>query len=306
MVHVPAGYGTAAADLFTHYDPGMGETTRTNEARSGRQIYVEILVRSSMDSLWELSQDPALHPRWDLRFSRIVPTGVGSDGHSQFRYEFQLPFCAITGIGTSLGHKTTAGGQATSVLKFSTSNPLSPIGPGSGYWRYVPVDQGIRFITGYNYAPGMGALGRKLDARFIRPGLGWATALSFDRLRLWAESGVDPARSRNAWFLDAAARAAGVAGAAGLLRHAVAARPLNASLKNPGSLKNLPARASTAALGLTLAGLALTLPSHPTVPKAKRCLRQPPDRGSAEAPASLKTLPDPDHRKQPQFEGAPA
>lgn len=298
MVHVPAGYGTAAADPFTLYDPGMGETTRTNEARSGRQIYVEILVRSSMDSLWELSQDPALHPRWDLRFSRIIPTGVGGDGHSQFRYEFQLPFYAITGTGTSLGHRTTAGGQATSVLKFSTSNPLSPIGPGSGYWRYVPVEQGIRFITGYNYAPGMGAIGRKLDARLIRPGLGWATALSFDRLRMWAESDVDPAKSRNAWFLDAAARASGLAGAAALLRHAVAERHRAAAL--------LPARASIAALGLALAALALRLPSHPTVPRAKRCLRQPPDRGSAEAPASLKTLPDPGHRAQPQFEGARA
>lgn len=283
----------------------MGETTRTNEARSGRQIYVEILVRSSMDSLWELSQNPARHPRWDLRFSRIIPTGVGSDGHSQFRYEFQLPFYAITGTGTSLGHRTTAGGQATSVLKFSTSNPLSPIGPGSGYWRYVPVDQGIRFITGYNYAPGMGAIGRKLDARLIRPALGWATALSFDRLRMWAESDIDPAKSRNAWFLDAAARAAGLAGAAALLRHAVAERPRAVSLKSPAAL-NLAARASTAALGLALAAAALTLPSHPTVPRAKRCRRQPPDRGSAEAPASLKTLPDPGHRTQPQFEGARA
>lgn len=284
----------------------MGETTRTKETRGGRQIYVEILVRSSMENLWELSQDPALHPRWDLRFSRIIPTGVGSDGHSQFRYEFQLPFYAITGTGTSLGHKTTASGQATSVLKFSTSNPLSPIGPGSGYWRYIPVDQGIRFITGYNYAPGMGAIGRKLDARFIRPGLGWATALSFDRLRLWAESGVDPAQSRNAWFLDAAARAAGLAGAAAVLRHGVAARPRAASFQYPGSLKELSARASTTALGLSLGALALMLPSHPTVPRAKRCLRQPLDRDSAEAPASLKTLPDPDHGNQQRFLGARA
>lgn len=284
----------------------MGETTRTKETRGGRQIYVEILVRSSMENLWELSQDPALHPRWDLRFSRIIPTVVGSDGHSQFRYEFQLPFYAVTGTGTSLGHKTTASGQATSVLKFSTSNPLSPIGPGSGYWRYIPVDQGIRFITGYNYAPGMGAIGRKLDARFIRPGLGWATALSFDRLRLWAESGVDPAQSRNAWFLDAAARAAGLAGAAAVLRHGVAARPRAASFQYPGSLKELWARASTTALGLALGALALMLPSHPRVPRAKRCLRQPLDRGSAEAPASLKTLPDPDHGNQRRFVGARA
>ena len=34
-------------------------------------IYVEILVRASMDALWRHTQTPALHEKWDLRFSRI-------------------------------------------------------------------------------------------------------------------------------------------------------------------------------------------------------------------------------------------
>ena len=34
-------------------------------------IYVEILVRAPMDALWSHTQMPALHERWDLRFSRI-------------------------------------------------------------------------------------------------------------------------------------------------------------------------------------------------------------------------------------------
>ena len=34
-------------------------------------IYVEILVRAPMDALWSHTQIPALHERWDLRFSRI-------------------------------------------------------------------------------------------------------------------------------------------------------------------------------------------------------------------------------------------
>ena len=34
-------------------------------------IYVEILVRAPMDTLWSHTQTPALHERWDLRFSRI-------------------------------------------------------------------------------------------------------------------------------------------------------------------------------------------------------------------------------------------
>ena len=34
-------------------------------------IYVEILVRAPMDTLWAHTQTPALHQKWDLRFSRI-------------------------------------------------------------------------------------------------------------------------------------------------------------------------------------------------------------------------------------------
>jgi hypothetical protein len=34
-------------------------------------IYVEILVRAPMDAIWQCTQTPALHERWDLRFSRI-------------------------------------------------------------------------------------------------------------------------------------------------------------------------------------------------------------------------------------------
>ena len=257
-----------------------------------KQIYVEILVRSSMERLWALSQDPALHPRWDLRFSRIIPTGAGADGHSRFRYEFQLPFYTITGSGTSLGIKTGAGGPATSVLKFSPSNVLSPIGPGSGYWRYVPSAEGIRFITGYNYTPGLGAVGRKLDRQVIRPALGWATALSFDRLRLWAEYGVDPAVSRNAWLVDAAGRAGVVAAAVLLLLKTLL---LRAALRDKAAAGGgwLPLAGSCLAV-LAAAAAAAGLPHHPAVPRAGRCLRRPLDRASAEAPESLATLSGPD------------
>ena len=34
-------------------------------------IYVEIPIRASMDELWEKTQNPQLHQRWDLRFSQI-------------------------------------------------------------------------------------------------------------------------------------------------------------------------------------------------------------------------------------------
>ncbi len=56
-----------------------------------------------MERVWTLSQDPVLHPRWDLRFSKIVPAGSDEQGLVRFRYEFRLPFHSIQGAGTSLG-----------------------------------------------------------------------------------------------------------------------------------------------------------------------------------------------------------
>jgi hypothetical protein len=255
----------------------MGEHQSGKFSRTREQIYVETGIRTSMERLWSLSQDPGLHPRWDLRFSRIVPTGGDDGGPASFRYEFRLPFRTIKGTGTSLGHRFRADGQATSVLKFATDDALSPIGPGSGYWRYIPTAEGVRFITGYNYQPGMGTAGKLLDRRVIRPALGWATALSFDRLRLWAEWDIDPGDSRNRWIFDAVARSGGLVAAALLLRRAL-------------SCPDAPAAGS---LGVAAALAACFLPAHPSVPRARRCLRKAPDERSGRAPSALAVLPSP-------------
>jgi hypothetical protein len=255
----------------------MGEHRSRRLLPERGQIYVEVGIRSSMERLWTLSQDPELHPRWDLRFSRIIPTGRDAEGFRRFRYEFLLPLHTIKGTGTSLGHRQRADGQATSVLKFSTDDVLSPIGPGSGYWRYIPTDQGIRFITGYNYQPGLGRLGKILDGTLIRPALGWATALSFDRLRLWAEADLDPRVSRNRWIIDAAARSGCMLAALFLVPEALAGRS-----------------AGPAAVGAAAVLAALMVPAHWTVPRARRCLRRAPDHRSARAPSALASLPWPD------------
>ena len=34
-------------------------------------LYFELPMRTEMERLWQLTQDPALHQRWDLRFSTI-------------------------------------------------------------------------------------------------------------------------------------------------------------------------------------------------------------------------------------------
>ncbi|POH71691.1 hypothetical protein CVS27_19700 [Arthrobacter glacialis] len=252
-----------------------------------KPLYIEIRINASLDRVWELSQDPQAHPRWDLRFSRIVPIGEDEQCQVRFCYEFLLPLHTIRGTGTSLGHRQRADGQATSVLKFDTADPLSPIGPGAGYWRYIPTEDGLRFITGYNYEPGMGLVGKAFDSSIIRPALGWATALSFDRLRLWAESDLEPQISRNRWFLDAGARTGGVLVAVGLFRRALSKR-------------------STAMAALSGAAVAIACFAEPhwSVPRAGRCLRNAPDERSGRAPSTLAGLREPDHagiaNKQPK------
>jgi hypothetical protein len=257
----------------------MGESSGRNKPGSQQPIYVEVRIQAPKERVWKLSQDTSLHSKWDLRFSRIIPLAENGQGLLQFRYEFRLPFHTIHGTGTSLGHRDRPDGQSTSVLKFDTFDPLSPIGPGSGYWRYIPTDDGLRFITGYNYSPGMGALGKLLDSWLFRPALGWATAISFDCLRMWAESNLDPKDSRTRWFMDAAVRAAGAVTACTLLRGAVEKRAVLAAIAC-----------------LAVAGASWLVPPHRTVPRAGRCLRQAPDLRSGRAPSALATLAAPPGR----------
>ncbi len=155
--------------------------------RSG--IYVETTIRAPMETVWSLSQDAAAHPRWDVRFSRIVPV-PGDDGPTHFTYERGVVVHTVRGTGVSIGETERPDGSRTSALRFSTEDRLSPIREGRGYWRYIPTAGGVRFVTGYDYDPGWGPV---LDA-LVRPALGWATAWSFDRLRIWAERDEPPER----------------------------------------------------------------------------------------------------------------
>ena len=155
----------------------------------GQPIYVETVIRADLDRIWELTQSTDLHPRWDLRFSKITPTGTTADGAARFRYEVQLPLHCIAGTGISLGERRRADGTRTSALRFTTRDRLSPLGDGRGYWRYLPTPDGVRFITGYDYHPGWGRVADALGVRWL---LGWMTAWSFDRLRIWAETGQPP------------------------------------------------------------------------------------------------------------------
>ncbi len=160
-------------------------------------IYVEIFLRAPIDEVWRLTQEPAEHQRWDLRFTEIeyLPRPDGSEPQ-RFLYATRIGFgLAIRGTGESVGERVAEGGAATSSLRFASDDPKSLIRTGSGYWRYIPLEGGVRFFTWYDYTTRIGVLGRMVDSSVFRPLMGWATAWSFDRLRLWLENGQTPEAS---------------------------------------------------------------------------------------------------------------
>jgi hypothetical protein len=227
-------------------------------------LYVETRIRGDLEVLWERTQDPAAHQRWDLRFTRIepLPGEPGDpDGPRRFRYAVRLlPGLSVSGTGVSVGERRRPDGTRTSALRFGSRHPLSPIAEGRGYWRYVPGPDGVRFLTGYDYEPRWGRLGRLVDRHASRPLMGWGTAWSFDRLRLWCERGIPPERALRLGLADAGVRALAVVAAA---------------LVSP-------------ALAVPVAAVAAAVPVGASVPSARRCRRRPVVPVSA--PATLDTL----------------
>lgn len=160
-------------------------------------IYVEIRIRGPLEELWKLTQTPELHEQWDLRFTRIEYLPRPDESAPQrFRYATRIGFgMEIRGEGESVGARNDADGSRTSALKFWSNDSKSLIREGAGYWQYLPTDDGVRFLTSYDYRVRFGAAGRAVDAAVFRPLMRWATAWSFDRLRLWIEKGISPAIS---------------------------------------------------------------------------------------------------------------
>jgi hypothetical protein len=171
-------------------------------------IYVEIVIANDVDEIWRRTQVPGLHELWDLRFTGIKYLPKPSEDEPQrFLYSTRIGFgLDIRGEGESTGAKEAATGIRTSALKFWSSDPKSLIKEGSGYWRYLPTQNGTRFLTWYDYRTRFGALGRLIDRLFFRPLIGWATAWSFDRLRLWIERGIPPQASFRFALIHAFAR----------------------------------------------------------------------------------------------------
>jgi hypothetical protein len=226
-------------------------------------IYVEILVRAPMDALWRHTQTPTLHERWDLRFSRIEYLPRRSETEPQrFRYATRIGFgMEVAGDGETVGERDRPDGCRSSALRFGSDSRLSIIREGSGYWKYLPVPEGILFLTRYDYRTRFGAIGSAVDRWIFRPLIGWATAWSFDRLRLWLEDGVDPAQAVRQAVVRALARAglASVFAYQGLVPKLLARHADEIGMLRDAGIANGVIGPALTALGLMELGLAVTL-----------------------------------------------
>jgi uncharacterized membrane protein YphA (DoxX/SURF4 family) len=170
-------------------------------------IYIEVPIKAPIETIWKHTQDPALHEQWDLRFSTIRYLPRTDDGPQQFLYATRIGFgLEIAGKGESIAQRDKPDGSRVSSLKFSSEESLSLIREGSGYWKYIPTPDGVRFLTWYDYRTRFGAAGAIFDLIVFRPIMAWATAWSFDRLRLWLERGISPPIALRGFLMHVLAR----------------------------------------------------------------------------------------------------
>jgi hypothetical protein len=189
---------------------------RAEKAGRRKPIYVESRIRAPIERLWDATQQPDQHQRWDVRFDTITYLPREDGEPQQFTYATTVaPGVTVAGTGESLGGRDRPDGTRWSGLKFWAADRRSIIDRGAGYWRYIPTDDGVRFLTRYDYRPRWGRLGDLVDRWFFRPLFGWATAWSFDRLRIWLEDGTPPEHTRN----QAIAHATAVAGLASVFAY---------------------------------------------------------------------------------------
>lgn len=158
-------------------------------------IYVELDIHTSLEVLWEHTQTPELHEQWDLRFTEIRYLQRASEADKQrFLYKTRIGFgLNIAGTGETSSKLHHSANERLSTLTFGSEQSVSLIRQGGGYWKYKQNGEGVTFITLYDYKTRFGMAGRLLDRYLFRPLFGYATAWSFDRLRIWLEERIPPA-----------------------------------------------------------------------------------------------------------------
>jgi hypothetical protein len=190
-------------------------------------------MRCDLDDLWRHSQDPALHARWDLRFSRIalLPRG-GDDEPQRFTYERRLlPGLRRPRLGRDARRARPRGRQQRvgAGVRLRAAAVADPRGLGLLALRAAARRRALPHPVRLRAALGRGR--RTVDRLVFRRLIAWATAWSFDRLRLWLEEGVPPERSLRAWLRVGPGRVPAPGAAAGGRMTSIYRRALGADFE---------------------------------------------------------------------------
>lgn len=148
-------------------------------AGPARPLHIRVRLRTSLQALWDFTQDHVQHPSWDHRFSHIEMLADEVKTGTTMRYEKTLLGLTIRGFGRYKLHKP----MQQSTFEFWSDDPRSLIRRGVGLWRYTPVGEGVvEFATSYTYDVRWGLLGRVIDRLIFRPAMQAYTEQSFRRL----------------------------------------------------------------------------------------------------------------------------
>jgi len=160
-----------------------------------RKIVVEAIIPAPVEIVWERSQDPVEHVRWDIRFNDIRYRDDKDDrGFSLMDYRTRIGFgVTVDGIGKYLQNSP----PHHSTFEFESDDWKSLITRGRGIWQYEPVGDGTYFKTVYDYGVRYGLAGRLLDYLLFRRLMQLATEWGFETLRHWCAGNDSVLTSRS-------------------------------------------------------------------------------------------------------------
>ena len=171
---------------------------KTENRNPNPKIIVEAIIPCDVATVWERSQNPALHLLWDLRFSHIEYLDARDrHGFRLMDYRTKIGFgLEIKGLGRYLQNAPLK----HSTFEFESSDWKSLIRIGRGIWQYRECAGGTYFRTVYDYETNYGALGRLVDRALFRPVMQLATEWSFESLRRWCEGREEELTTRRSYF----------------------------------------------------------------------------------------------------------
>jgi hypothetical protein len=166
-----------------------------------RKIVVEAMISAEVEVVWDRTQTPSEHVRWDIRFDSI-----------EYLDRFDARGFRLMDYRTSVGFGITVQGTGRylqnipprhSTFEFESADWKSIITRGRGIWLYEPCAGGTYFKTVYDYEVRYGVIGAFIDAFIFRRLIQLATEWGFETLRRWCggDDSVLEARRQRARFV---------------------------------------------------------------------------------------------------------